>query len=283
MFFHIRNRTSSFLGSATWRTEPWKDGLKGIDQTLYDHAFRQAALLEDIDKSTSGRSGDMNREELLKLLRRGLILDRDFDTWHLGLLHKSSMPLYCDSGTAGHCSFESVGPTAGSLTPYLFPNLQSGLLAINLWGLRLNLSGEIDKMRNILQRGQQHDPWATGNHRRNAVDAYDETYEEIGLGDPFIEKMTQHHDHGHRLKLAVDITRAALYCTGTNMGLVGLPKSLFALRVALWYLRRHPGPEFTQCWALYQDLSSRRGMQIAQDLQDAWLQSELDEGTQGVC
>jgi hypothetical protein len=50
------------------------------------------------------------------------------------------------------------------------------------------------------------------------------------------------------------------------MGLLGAQKSLFALRVALLALRRHPGEELKWCQAVYQEFDDRKGLRYAREM-----------------
>ena len=50
------------------------------------------------------------------------------------------------------------------------------------------------------------------------------------------------------------------------MGLLGAQKSLFALRVALFSLRRHPGEELKWCQAMYQEFDNRKGLRYAREI-----------------
>lgn len=270
MFFSLQHRTSSFLGSPVWCTEPWRNQPKDIEQTLYDLGFALAALVEEIDRSLHSNSTDIGGQTMLQHLNRCSALDTDLGLWYQEHLRVSPSPLCWVSDSELSNCVENSRPGARSLAPYVFPSLRLALMTVNFWALRLVLSTTVGDACNAISQTQRTNEPALDAPFESTVHPTDKAFERSSQAKSVVEEMAYRHGHDRCFALAVEITRAVSYCTRESMGLLGPQKSLFALRVALYYLRLHPGEELALCWTLYQGLTRKKGMQLAQDLQRDW-------------
>ena len=124
----------------------------------------------------------------------------------------------------------------------------------NFWGLKLILSNNIALTCGAIL--------STGNH---AHDHSSHTQPTLGLKST-AQRLLAQHGTPHRLELATNIMRLMPYFLNDNMGLLGAQKSLFAMRVALFSLRRHPGEELKWCQAMYQKFDNRKGLRYAREI-----------------
>ena len=254
----IQFRKSSFLGTSEWLTRPWDGANKDVYQKLFDKGFALAALLEEMDRVTFF-SFDTSTQTLYDYLHRCSKVGAELEAWYEELLLESSSPLYwtVDSAntTTSSSGWNLSDPSEPQkLPPFSFPNLRLGCIVTNFWGLKLILSNTIALTCSTIL--------SISNHRR------DQSLHTRPTLDPksMAQRLLTQHGAANQLELATNIMRSMPYCLNDNMGLLGAQKSLFALRVALLALRRHPGEELKWCQAVYQEFDDRKGLRYAREM-----------------
>ncbi|KAL2052932.1 hypothetical protein ABVK25_006873 [Lepraria finkii] len=80
------------------------------------------------------------------------------------------------------------------------------------------------------------------------------------------QRLLAQHGTPRRLELATSVMRLIPCCLNDSMGLLGAQKSLYALRVALFSLRRHPGGGLKWCQAVYKEFDNRKGLRYAREI-----------------
>lgn len=252
----IQNRKSSFLGNEEWQSVPWELTPKDVCQKLYDKGFTLAALLEKIDKTLLDSNASIS--SLLAFLDRLSRLNTEMDVWYRELLSECPSPLYwIDCSRLNQAStFEGgqsrEGLELGSLPPFAFPTLRIANITVTYWALRIVLSNTIAITCGAVL----------------SVDTPLLQARTLHSGDvkSMAQQQLSHHGDRIRLEYANDITRSMSYCLDESMGLLGAQKSLFALRMALFSLRRHPGMGLDWCKAIYQQMHDKKGLRYAREI-----------------
>ena len=251
----IQYRKSSFLGNPEWLTRPWGETGKDIYQQLYDKGFALAALLEGIDNAKlMGENIDIPKmSESLRLLSA---LDEKLNLWFREIVEKSSSPLYWYAQSTSH-SWHPREAGEPALPAFAFNNLLLANTIVTYWGLRLILSNTIalacGHVLSLISRMHVQSSFFTSLQAIQGLHT-------ISL------RLLEAHAGPYRLELATNIVRSMPYCLDDDMGLVGAQKSLFAMRIALFVLQRHPSEELQWCQAMYQELDSRKGLRYAREI-----------------
>ena len=252
----IQYRKSSFLGSPEWLTRPWGETGKDIYQQLYDKGFALAALLEGIDNAElMGENINISKvSESLGLLSA---LDEKLNLWFREIVEKSSSPLYWYAQSISHSWHPREAGEPYALPAFAFNNLLLANTIVTYWGLRLILSNTIAlACGHVLSMASKMPVQSSFSTSLQAV----QDLHTISL------QLLEAHAGPYRLQLAKNIVRSMPYCLHDDMGLVGAQKSLFAMRIALFVLQRHPGEELKWCQAMYQELDSRKGLRYAREI-----------------
>ena len=71
-----------------------------------------------------------------------------------------------------------------------------------------------------------------------------------------------------RLENATNIMRSMPYCLHDSMGLLGVHRSLFAMRIAIPSLERRQMEELSLCTQIYRELYEKSGLGFAKLLAD---------------
>lgn len=71
-----------------------------------------------------------------------------------------------------------------------------------------------------------------------------------------------------RLENATNIMRSMPYCLHDSIGLLGIHRSLFALRIAILSLGRSQMEELNLCTQIYRELYEKSGLGFAKQLAD---------------
>ena len=265
----IQYRKSTFLGNHEWLTLPWGETGKDIYQQLYDKGFLLAALLEEIDNAGLTKE-KINISVVSKVLGHLSCLDEELNLWFRGLLQEYSSPLYWHAQATSQSGQPKETVQSYTLPPFAFRSLLLANTIVTYWGLRLVLSNTIaltckHVLSITIQIPAQSSPSASPPVFRH-------------LHTMALQLLEEHTGVG-RLELATNIVRSMPYSLNDNMGLIGAQKSLFAMRVALSVLQRHPGEDLEWCQAMYQELSSRKGLRYAREI--AKLEGRFSAADQG--
>ena len=255
MIQSLQYRRASFLGNADWQTIPWELTPKDVYQRIYDYGFKLAAILEQIDNGvllTPG--GDIfKRSECLRRLSQ---LDTDMDQWFEELLDNTPPPIYWPAHTlrvpsSFSASYPEQGFGSGALPSFEFRTLRLANITVTYWALRTILSNTMAIFCGAILSSD-----ATLSSDSSGFDILRTTAQQLLV----------RHGAAARLAYATNIMRSMPYCLNDNKGLLGAQKSLFALRTALFSLRRHPGEELRWCSAVYQQLDESKGLRYAREI-----------------
>ena len=252
----IQYRKSTFLGNPEWLTLPWGEAGKDIYQQLYDKGFVLAALLEEMDNSKSTKD-NINLSLMSEFMGRLSSLNEELNIWFQDILQEYPSPLYWHAQ-----STSPIGHTEGSVDPgirppFAFRNLLLANTIVTYWGLRLILSITValicQHVLSMTTQATAHQPSSTTP--RKLQDLHTMSIQ-----------LLRAHTGASSLELATNIVRSMPYCLDDNMGLTGAQKSLFAMRIALFVLQRHPGEELKRCEAMYQELNTKKGIRYAREI-----------------
>lgn len=252
----IQYRKSTFLGDPEWLTLPWGEKGKDIYQQLYDKGFLLAALLEKVDGAGLTKK-NVNINVVFDFLRRLSDLDQELNMWFQDLLQMFSSPLYWHAQATSHSrdAAEAVQPC--TLPSFTFCSLLIANTIITYWGLRLVLSNTIAlTCQHVLSMTTQLPAQSLPSGSRREV------HDLRTMSLQLLEAYTG----VNRLELATNIVRSMPYCLNDNMGLIGAQRSIFAMRIALFVLQRHPGEELKRCQAMYLELNTRKGLNYAREI-----------------
>lgn len=254
MIQSIQNRKSTFLGNFEWLTLPWGKKGKAIYQQLYDKGFLLGALLEDIDNAGLAKEND-NTTIVSGFLGRLSRLDEDLNLWYRNFLQESPSPLYWHVESTSHSSHlvdhDQLYPR------FAFHTLLSANTIVNYWGLRIILSNTIAlTCQRILSMTTQLPACPSSSTSPPIL----QDLHTMSL------RLLKANAGPNILGFATNIVRSMPYCLNENMGLIGAQKSLFPMRIALFVLQRHPGEVQKWCQAMYQELTSGKGIRYAREI-----------------
>lgn len=250
----MQYRKSSFLGNPQWLTVPWSETSKDIYQQLYDKGFALAAILEAIDNARFTNE-NTSLSILSEHLERLFGMDEELNLWYHEILRESPSPLY-STPHDWHLN-EAVEPPM--LPHFIFPTLRLANIMVKYWALKLILdSTTAHACQHVLTMNTQvpaqpsftFTPQPTQNLQARSL------------------RFVKTHTSAYRLELATNIIRSMPYCLDDNMGLMGAQKSLFALRTALFVLKRHPDEEekLKWCQVMYRELEGKKGLRYAREI-----------------
>ena len=252
----IQYRKSTFLGRSEWSTLPWRETGKDIYQQLCDKGFALAALLEDIDNAGLTKE-NLNISLLSKLLRRLYDLCEELNSWYGAILEESYSPLYWHAQSISHSSQPKGAVNSSELLPFAFHTLLHAHTIVTFWALQIVISNAIAlSCEHVLSMNAQ----VAG---QSSVSTSSQTMQDLHTRSLYLLEI---HTVSHRRQLATNIVRSMPYCLNDDMGLVSAQKSLFAIRIALFVLSRHPGEKLQWCQAMYQELYSKKGLRYAKEI-----------------
>ena len=252
----IQYRKSTFLGSSEWSTLPWSETGKNIYQQLCDKGFALAALLEDIDNAGFTKE-NINIALLSRLLRRLFDLYEELNLWYGEILEESHSPLYWHTQSIPHSWHPKEAVESSGILPFAFHTLLHAHTIVTYWALQIIISNAIAlACEHMLSMNAQLPT-------QSSVSTSSQAIQDLHIMSIYL---LETHTGSHRLELATNIVRSMPYCLNDNMGLVGAQKSLFAIRLALFVLQRHPGEELQWCQAMYQELYSKKGLSYAKKI-----------------
>ena len=252
----IQYRKSTFLGSSEWSTLPWSETGKNIYQQLCDKGFALAALLEDIDNAGLTKE-NINISLLSRLFRRLFDLYEELNLWYGEILEESHSPLYWPAQSISHSSHPKGAVKSSELLPFAFHTLLHAHTIVTFWALQIVISNAIAlACEHVLSLNAQAPGHSSGSTSSQEI----QDLRIVALC------LLETHTVSHRRELATNIVRSMPYCLNDDMGLVSAQKSLFAIRVALFVLSRHPGEKLQWCQAMYQELYSKKGLRYAKEI-----------------
>lgn len=252
----IQYRKSTFLGNPEWLTLPWIETGKDIYHQLYEKGFTLAALLEGIDNARS-KNENPSISALSEYLEGLFSLDEEMSHWYNELLKESPSPLYWHTQSTSHSWYLEGAVEPRETQPFAFHTIRLANITITYWGLRLILSNTIAlACHHIFSMNTPASALSASSTLSQAT----ERLQTMSL------QLLESHTGTHSLEIATNIIYSMPYCLNENMGLMGAQKSLFGLRAALFVLQRYPGDELKWCQAMYQELSSKKGLGYAREI-----------------
>ena len=254
----LQFRKASFLGTEEWKTIPWEFSTKDRYQKLLDNAFKLGTLLENMD-STSLKGLSEKVRDFATYIRELAGMDMEMDQWLREYLLESSSPLYWEATPTPTPVSSRTQPSSGVDTEprspvqkFAFPDLRTANTLVTHWALRIVLSNTITltcaAILSKMPTSQAGVPSAVADMRAKA------------------QFLLSRHGDAFRTEMATNILRSMPYCINDDMGILGPQKSLFPLRVAMFSLRRHPGPLLRWGNDLYQQLDSKTGLHYAREI-----------------
>ena len=225
-----------------------------MEQRLYDRGLDLGALLEDIDKL--GKLNDDRGHEspptsqppmdgVQALIKEIARVDDELETWYKKLKDWSSKPLYWEETATSYNNDSTQSQRVIS-----FASLRICHLMLDFWGLHIIVSSIMTTLFSRLPPAVQTMPPL----------------------QPFKQRVTR-HSIDHTLEIANTILDGARYSLRDDMGLVGPQRSMFGIRVALFFYRITPGEEFhrqrIKCEQLMYELANIKGLKFARDLSNA--------------
>ena len=254
----LQFRKASFLGSDEWKTVPWELTTKDMYQKLLDKAFALAALLEQMDSSNlKGLSEKVT--DFATYIRCLAGIDIEMDQWLQRYQLEGPSPLYWETNhspasesSRNRASPANDGQAPSPFSPFAFPTFKIANTLIIFWALRSILSNAIAvTCAAILARMSANSAGPPS------------MYSDMQAKAQFM--LSQHGD-ASRMMLATNILRSMPYFINDQMGIFGAQKCVFPLRVAMFSLRRHPGPHLRWGNDLYQRLHSKTGIRYAHEI-----------------
>jgi len=195
---------------------------------LFAKGHALGALIQDLDRYKN--FGPHTLAASATYLKRCCALNTEFEDWFEQLIGESPSPIYwTGSGTK-----KSIGIS--------FASLYLAHLMLDYWTLRLILSTTIDIICSEV-------PKDIPPTMRN-----------------FIETLKLDHGNARQIELATNIMRSIPFCLKDEYGASSSQKCLFSGRVALYALRRHPSEQLTKFQATFLELTIKKGLRFAQDI-----------------
>lgn len=127
--------------------------------------------------------------------------------------------------------------------PFSFPNLKIASVTTLHWAFKLVISGTI---ANICSTALSTPATSTLAPLKIAA-----------------EQILIEHGEMGRLENATNIMRSMPYCLHGSMGLLGVHRTLFALRIAILSLRRSQTEELSSCTQIHRELYEKSGLGFA--------------------
>ena len=252
VFFH----KASPLGSYEWCTRPWSGkgqhhGSKDASQMLYDHGFALAALLEEVDNAFLTQAGP-NTEVMHKYLRCCSAMDARFNLWYQDLTGRSDGPAYWLTPRNGSIELSSANESwsliCDSIQPFSFPNLETAIMIILYWALKLAISRTIAEICSTAL-SKPTSPTTTPLQ-------------------VMAHQMLIEHGESGRFENAKNIIRSMPYCLHDSMGFLGAQTSLATLQAVLQSLGRNRTEELNLCRQLWRNLYEKKGLGFAKQVAD---------------
>ena len=258
----LRERKASFFGSEIWATQPWGREAKSVPQKLYDKGFALAAVLEEMDASRRSTDDVTPAEQIIRFLSRCLEIDNELEAWYQEFLEDSPSPLYwirpADDNDLRDITNSST--TSMNDTAYEFASLHLAHVTMNYWAVRIILSSAVAGICKNVPPGIFD---ARNGFPEDSTKAVDERNSSSYTSQKFIEAMASKYSIDQRIELASSIVLSVPYCMDEKMGLFGSQKTLFPLGTTLSVLETLPGEDSARCQKLYQQLTTKKGLQFA--------------------
>lgn len=271
MFRSILFRKASPLGSHEWSSLSWykkrhDQGQKDIFPTIYDHGFALAALLEEIDNANLA-NGNISAEMIQKYIQRCSAMDARLYLWYQQeLVCRSEGPMYWLTPLSDSIdlspTYRHWASVSDNNRPFSFPNLKIASVTTLYWAFKLVISGTI---ANICSTALSTPATSTLAPLKIAA-----------------EQILIEHGEMGRLENATNATntmRSMPYCLHDSMGLLGVHRILFALRIAILSLGRSQMEELSLCTQIYRELYEKSGLGFAKQLADRGMGPKWGTGT----
>ncbi len=282
MIQSIQFRKDSFLLENDWKEGPWEYGTKDSSQRLYDLGFKVGALQSQMDNAGLQR-GELSSRDVGLFMGNLKALQAELNAWYHEYLSLSPSPLYWVSNTAPSLLLEEEQPGIGPLPgPFTFPTLRYATVTITYWALRITIAGTSRQLSHEIARSsaspspspsppnQQPEgspPNQEPSHpeQQSAPDMLNHTNlpsRNLVPTPPSVSRSSPNvtTPNNDPITLATNIMRTMPFCLSDEQGMLGAQQSLFALRVALFILRLHPGMELRWCQSIYRIMAKGCGM-----------------------
>ena len=262
MIMALRERKASFFGSEVWATQPWGREAKSVPQKLYDKGFALAALLEEMDTSRQRNDMVSPAEQLVRFLSRCLEIDNELEAWYQELLEDSPSPLYSIRSADDTRLQDVTNSSATNIndTVYEFTSLHLAHVTMNYWAIRIILSSAVAGICKNVPQGIFD---LQDDLSEYSTKTADEMRSSSITSKKFIDAMSSKYCIDQRIELASSIVLSVPYCMDEKMGLFGSQKTLFPLGTTLSVLETLPGEDSARCHKLYQQLTTKKGLQFA--------------------
>ena len=296
MIQSIQFRRQSFLLEPDWRERPWEHDEKDYHQRLYDHGFELGALQNRIDDAGLQR-GELTPENVVMFMGTLKELQAKINAWYQEFLSVSPSPLYwISSTTLSHLPEEQQAGIAPLPGPFTFPTLRHATVTITYWALKIAIAGTFRQLLNEITRSSpspsppspSQEQRGSGPAQRSSnpdqqpsqtafTFAQPETYFDSNTSLPYRTPLPTRpsasrsspgatNSDNDPITFATNIVRTMPFCLSDEQGMLGAQQSLFALRVALFILRLHPGMELRWCQSIYRILHERKGLRYATEI-----------------
>lgn len=293
MIQSIQFRKVSFLLEPEWKELPWEYNMKDFSQTLYDYGFELGALQSQMDDAGLQR-GELTPRDARFFLGSLKKFQAQIDAWYQGYLSVSPSPLYWVSDESYNLLPEEqqagIGPLPG---PFTFPTLRHATVSTTYWALNIAVLGSFRQLFHEMTRSSTSPeappppPGTSGEslptqlplppEEQRAQNPSFPTQPEAPSNSkttlPLRNSASTHPSASpyppttpNPITLATNIVRTMPFSLSPTQGLLGAQQSLFALRVALFILRLHPGPELRWCQSIYSIMHQRKGLRYATEI-----------------
>ncbi|KAG0651556.1 Aspercryptin biosynthesis cluster-specific transcription regulator atnN [Hyphodiscus hymeniophilus] len=227
------------------------------DMILFSKGHTLGALLQDLDLYAASGPANINIFGLSQLLGRLLALDVELQIWYRQLLEESPSSLYWPTMS------EEEEEDSGAIS---FATLEIAHLMLDYWALRLILSVTIATLCAQIPLPD----YPAKNGSQSPADSTQSDRDEVPVqhGDvvSFIQQAKAEHSGHRQLELAINIMESLPFCMDTENGISSSQKCLFGARVAMYLLERYPPARFSTYQALYNGLSSNKGLGFAKSV-----------------
>lgn len=296
MIQSIQFRTKSFLLEPDWRDSLWKPGAKDSSQRLYDLGFELGALQGQMDDAGLQR-GELSSRDIESFMGSLKAHQAEMDAWYQEFLSSSPSPLYWVSDTAPSFLIEDGEPGIDTLPgPFTFPTMRYATVITTYWALRIAVAGTFRQLFHEIASSstspvpspstqqpsgsprtqrpshlEQQPAQNTSTFAQRETDPGSNTslpLKNPEPTDPSVSRISLNATtpDNDPITLATNIVRTMPFCMSDEQGILGAQHSLFALRVALFILRLHPGMELRWCQSIYRTMDSRKGLRYATEI-----------------
>ena len=225
------------------------------DVILFSKGHALGAILQDLDAYVASGPGNISILGLTQLLGRLLALEVELQLWYRQLLRDAPSPAYWPTTNEGQDPFALS-----------FANLQLAHLLLDYWALRLIVSVTIAALCNQIPIKQSS--VKSGSESPADSESGESNKNSVQDGDvvSYIQQAKAEHNGARQMGLAISIMESLPFCMDAENGISSSQKCLFAARVAMFLLERHPPARFATYQALYNGLSISKGINFAKGI-----------------